>query len=72
MRSPKVIKPTLNTTKIESPKPATLRGGDREILIAVMGVTGSGKSYFCRAATGDDDIEVGDGLESCNASDTPL
>jgi hypothetical protein len=39
--------------------------GDEEILIAVMGVTGSGKSYFCRSATGYDDIEVGHGLESC-------
>ena len=29
----------------------------REILIAVMGVTGSGKSYFCRTN------EAGDGVE---------
>ena len=48
------------------PGPANVRPGAGDILIAVMGVTGSGKSHFCRAATGDDDIDVGDGLESCN------
>ena len=69
-------KSTPRLTKSESlqilPKSLKARPGEGEILIAVMGVTGSGKSYFCRAATGDGDIHVGDGLESCNAADTPV
>ena len=70
------LKPTPTLAKSRSlqilPKPLKVRPGEGEILIAVMGVTGSGKSYFCRAATGDGDIHVGDGLESCNAADTPV
>jgi Fe-S cluster assembly ATPase SufC len=42
-----------------------LKRGDEEILIAVMGVTGSGKSYFCHAATGSDNFRVSDELDSC-------
>ena len=42
-----------------------LQRGDEEILIAVMGVTGSGKSYFCHAATGSDKFRVSDELDSC-------
>ncbi len=34
-------------------------------LIAVMGVTGSGKSNFIRLATGSNDPVVGDDLASC-------
>ena len=34
-----------------------------------MGITGSGKSYFCHAATGDQGSGVGDGLESGNNAD---
>ena len=68
--------PRSNTARIGSqpslPEPTQARPEGEEILIAVMGVTGSGKSYFCRAATGDDGIVVGDGLESCNATDTPV
>jgi hypothetical protein len=60
------------TTKIKSPNPTKVGPGDGEILIAVMGVTGSGKSHFCRSATRDDDIKVGDGLESCSATDSPV
>ena len=59
---------SLRTPRRRPPKARPVRG---EILIAVMGVTGSGKSYFCRAATGDGKIKVGDGLESCNAADAP-
>jgi hypothetical protein len=62
--------PRPNFTKAQPVEPAKVIPWDGEILIAVMGVTGSGKSYFCRSATGNDDIEVGDGLESCNAADT--
>ncbi|KAF8529924.1 P-loop containing nucleoside triphosphate hydrolase protein, partial [Trichophaea hybrida] len=38
---------------------------DDGILIGVMGVTGCGKSYFCRVTTGDDTIQVSNGLDSC-------
>jgi len=34
--------------------------------IAVMGVTGAGKSTFIQSASGDDSVVIGDGLESCN------
>ena len=56
-----------------APKPASAKSskagpGEGEILVAVMGVTGSGKSHFCRAATSDDSIGVGDGLDSCITS----
>ncbi len=33
-------------------------------VIAVMGPTGVGKSYFVRAATGDESVEVGHTLQS--------
>ncbi|PWW78611.1 hypothetical protein C7212DRAFT_21302, partial [Tuber magnatum] len=36
-----------------------------EILIAVMGVTGAGKSYFIREVTGNSDVKVSSGLHSC-------
>ncbi|KAG0124760.1 P-loop containing nucleoside triphosphate hydrolase protein [Tuber indicum] len=36
-----------------------------EIVIAVMGVTGAGKSHLIRQVTGRNEIAVGDGLESC-------
>lgn len=40
-----------------------------EIVVAVMGVTGSGKSTFIRTASGlVDEVEVGTGLEACEAS----
>lgn len=39
-----------------------------EIVVAVMGVTGSGKSTFIRTASGlVDEVEVGTGLEACTA-----
>jgi hypothetical protein len=38
------------------------------ILIAVMGVTGSGKSNFIRLATGSQDPKLGHDLESCKHS----
>jgi hypothetical protein len=34
------------------------------IVIAVMGVTGVGKSYFVEKATGEN-VVIGDGLRSC-------
>jgi len=41
--------------------------GEREVFIAVMGVTGSGKSYFIREVT-EKGVIVGDGLEACTQS----
>ena len=35
------------------------------IVIAVMGMTGSGKSNFIQKLTGSKDAKVGDGLKSC-------
>ena len=42
------------------------RGSDglRDVWIAVMGVTGAGKSQFIRNAADDEDVGVGDGLQS--------
>lgn len=37
----------------------------RSILVAVMGMTGAGKTSFIRELTGLDEMEVGHGLESC-------
>ena len=41
---------------------------DPVLVIAVMGVTGSGKSNFIRVVSGRDDVEVGDTLRSCKIS----
>ena len=41
-------------------------------MIAVMGAIGSGKSYFCRVATGGDDIGVGGRPGSRNATSLSL
>lgn len=46
-----------------------------EIVVAVMGVTGAGKSSFIRRLTGNDEVVVGNGLQSgrtlsSNAEDT--
>ncbi|KAL8785813.1 MAG: hypothetical protein Q9195_008494 [Heterodermia aff. obscurata] len=52
------------------PTPAT-----EDVIIAFMGITGSGKSSFIKALTGCDDIVVGDGLKSSKPeaiSDTVL
>lgn len=35
--------------------------------IAIMGVTGAGKSTFIRTASGDESVVVGDGLKSCKS-----
>ena len=35
------------------------------VFVPVMGVTGAGKSSFCRLAAGRDDVEVGHDLHSC-------
>jgi hypothetical protein len=43
---------------------ADLAVGIPEVVIAFMGVTGSGKSSFVKAVTGRDDIVVGDQLKS--------
>jgi hypothetical protein len=78
-RARRTVRPALSArtsgsriTRRRPRRPTRVRPQNGEILIAVMGVTGSGKSYFCRSATGDNDIMVGDGLESCNATDTPV
>lgn len=36
----------------------------QDVVVAVMGVTGAGKSSFIRRITGDDRVEVGAGLQS--------
>jgi putative ribosome biogenesis GTPase RsgA len=36
-----------------------------QILIAVLGVTGAGKSTFINRARGDDEMKVGHGMLSC-------
>ena len=46
------------------PTPAT-----EDVIIAFMGITGSGKSSFIKALTGCDDIVVGDGLKSSKPKD---
>jgi hypothetical protein len=39
----------------------------REVVVAVMGVTGAGKSSFIRKVTGNDEVRVGEGLQSGEA-----
>ena len=73
-RPRRISKSSLKSTRNESPrtlqKPTGVTPGNGEILIAVMGASGSGKSYFCRAATGDDGVGFGDRPGSRNAADT--
>lgn len=38
---------------------------NRSILVAVMGMTGAGKTSFIKEVTGLDEMEIGHGLESC-------
>ena len=38
------------------------------ILIAVLGVTGAGKTTFISKATGRNDLKIGSGLKSCTAN----
>lgn len=60
---PHGISQTLQTTRDQSFRDAA---GEVNV-IAVMGVTGSGKSTFIRKASGLDDVEVGEGLASCSS-----
>lgn len=46
-------------------RPTVVKDGAPWALIAVMGVTGAGKSTFIREVSGDQTVVVGDGLESC-------
>ena len=55
---------TAVSSKAESSTEEAPKG---EVVIAVMGVTGSGKSTFIRTMTGDDSVHVGHGLESGNS-----
>ncbi|KAG0632786.1 P-loop containing nucleoside triphosphate hydrolase protein [Tuber brumale] len=60
---------------LASPPVLVLRASDmvtkaspgREILIAVMGVTGAGKSYFIREVSGHSEVKVSGGLHSCTS-----
>lgn len=36
----------------------------QEVVIAVMGVTGAGKSSFVKLATGDSNVKIGHGLNA--------
>ena len=40
------------------------RRGIPEVVVAVMGVTGAGKSSFIRRVTGNDNVLIGSGLQS--------
>jgi len=40
---------------------------NNEVVIAVMGITGAGKSYFIREVSGIENVVVGDDLESCTS-----
>jgi len=48
------------------------RGEQAEIVIAIMGTTGAGKSKFIRALTGDQSIIEGHSLQSCTRYPTVL
>jgi tRNA A37 threonylcarbamoyladenosine biosynthesis protein TsaE len=50
------------TPKLKIPLPNFT---ESSILIAVMGVTGAGKTTFIRNITGLDGMEIGDDLNSC-------
>jgi len=39
-------------------------------IIAVMGVTGAGKSTFIQSASGDDSVIIGHSLKSCKFADS--
>ncbi len=39
-----------------------------DILIAVIGVTGAGKTSFISRATGRTDLEIGHGVDSCKCT----
>lgn len=55
----------LNAVPVPSANNTMLR---KKIFIAVMGVTGAGKSTFIKTASGLDDVLVGHELTSCKAS----
>jgi len=50
------------TKKLETPFSSFTK---RSILIAVMGMTGAGKTYFIKHVTGLEEMEIGHGLKSC-------
>jgi Fe-S cluster assembly ATPase SufC len=43
-------------------------GADKDVVIAVMGITGAGKSYFIRQITGNDEVTVGVSQVSCKST----
>jgi hypothetical protein len=53
---------------IQEPK---RRRGVPEVVVAVMGVTGAGKSSFIRRVTGNDGVLIGSGLQSSEDFDIP-
>jgi predicted kinase len=46
-------------------KNSSVEGDLKHIRIALMGVTGSGKSTFIKTASQDPDVQIGEDLESC-------
>ena len=42
-----------------------MASGSSDILIAVLGVTGAGKTTFVSKCTGNSDLVIGHGVESC-------
>ena len=56
---------TVNRKKARQDKDTADASGT---IIAVMGVTGSGKSHLIQQIAGSQDVGVGDGLTSCQLS----
>jgi hypothetical protein len=46
------------------------RGQNGEVFIAVIGVTGAGKTTFISRATGRSDLEIGHSIDSCKSTGT--
>lgn len=54
-----------SSTSLEPGEIETKKFRDNQVIIALVGATGSGKSNFIRKATGLETVRVGDLHESC-------
>jgi 50S ribosomal subunit-associated GTPase HflX len=71
LRSPRIgsqLSKILQSLQKQQETPAS-RSSDRkiivrEVVVALMGATGAGKSTFIRRVTSDDTVVIGDGLQS--------
>ncbi|KAA8913674.1 P-loop containing nucleoside triphosphate hydrolase protein [Sphaerosporella brunnea] len=69
--SPPDLRPSVDSVdSIAQTTPPAVEA-EKEIIIALIGVTGAGKSYFIKQISGLAGVEVGDGLESCTATVQP-